>query len=704
MFKRINWIALSRGNLDVLVLSLIFSVVVALPLSRGVPVGRDWVRYWHPLLEFLNITGAYWDVLWQGGGGVLIYADPSSFAFDPIYLLLSQWLHYPSNAVLYLCVVWLTAVMCFLLFMRALNVGLCERLIGTIAYGFGGMGLCIGLVQFIPIYFHFPIFALTFLQFCRRGDRLRLFLAVGSAYYFLYTAVPNIAFLSLFGALLILQGDYRKKLLLVCVCAVPLLIFPYGALLEAYAAGSVAARSGWHLWSMHPSRLVAFFVPEFMQRNPISVWWGNKYGVPGSYESYFFSLSLPLAALSGLTIFPLGMLGGFQLLGTLFFVASFIGCLPARVVAALGHIPVFWVSYPEKYLVAAVPILLACASIALSRASDAQLRRAIIKIIFLSFIIIIATVLFVPRFSAYLQMLTLSVKLLLMSQAVIMGIALYGSRNGISYRPVSRGLLLFSVVPWLLVPYSDARKVVDGFWLVKQERSEFYRIHKQRLQGQIFHFHQQATLDYCHEVYTEKYMTKCAEYDASFYFKLTNYSPRHLISFGHFLRLASNPYEEIVNFKPRYYVITKEARPREFCQTMVNNFPSIISCNIVTDSAYRGDLDLIEFAHKNTVSVHPDSTPQRLMINVFAQYDQIRVPFFPPAGAKVLLNGKDVPFSVDEFGTVIKAGKGTSLVEIVHTKRTLKILVLLSMLSAVCISLILYAMKKRGRLLWARTA
>lgn len=658
------WLSKNAGDLLNFFIVIMLFAVAGIHLVDDVPGGRDWGRYWHPVLEYLQLTKSYFGIVWQAGGGIVPASDPSSLVYDPFYRLLAVFFAYGVAIKVYLLTYWMASALCFSAVLARFGVMLPIRAMAVMAFTLSGTALSVITAQFIPLYFAMPAAALAFLRYCEKKNASSYLMAVLAFYMCGYTAVPNIFAVVVIGAIVSLRGSPQLvPFIKVLVGASVPLIVPYFALVCAILNSQTPEAGGqWSLWTFHPVRLLALVLPEFMQKSPYAIWYNYWYMRPGSGESYFPSIALPFMTLVGLfrNWFSIPASDGALRLCRRFFVLLLalmlcmsIGLLPAGLHYYISKIPVFWVNFPEKFFVAIIPIAIAVSAVSLHHMNRRQMLAALGAWVLLLVVCGVNNWVVSDNFRNYIRTVSWQIYLLMGAQ-LLFGMLAALMRNR---RKFFGAFIVVSSLAFLPFPFSDAMHIFGELNDIRRMRSPLLRTFESEMRGKIVLFHPMASMNGCVARHGDDYLRFCAEYEISTYASFGMFTIGGAFSFTNFKRMGFYGFRQsVLNLKPDYVVITDADNPRRFCKDMLEGELSILGCEVLGKSHPDSELIVIKLKHANELAVHPDFTPYTIDIDVKARRDRVRVPFVLHRGWSARLDGQPTEVTRDAFGTIFDIG------------------------------------------------
>jgi hypothetical protein len=680
----------------------------------GLPQGRDWDRYWLPLLEYFNAVHGEHGVIWQVAGGVLPSYDPSSLTFDPLMWILNHTLVHPLPVKLYLCTLLLISMTLFTELCLALGANALWCFICSCSYVFGGLSMAVVGEQFIPIYYHIPIFSFFIhrtLQEARPGKAL-LFGAALSTYYLAYSAVPGIALLCIvaWG----LAATQRKRLstyAVVLALAAPFIAAAYWPLIRARLTHITPLLGDFTIWSFHPIRLISMAIPEPMQ---MAYWFNHRLGQAGSQEAYFRAIHLPMAALVAPAIYAMHIIKNrrldgpgifFLLLSLTGFFFSTVGFWPSLLQKIFTLLPFFSFRYPEKFLLLAFPTLLIGTSVVASRASLKAQAFALLCMMSIILGTALAYARTIPSFLAFLHAYgQLPLGLLAIQIALILIASLAALTK---YRNIYTLLMAASIFTWLPFSILNGANVFKFDAAASYNHTGFIGSTQELVRGQTLFIAPSALFSGCQarKDLNSDLDEPCT--DHGFYsgrFSFTTYSNVSNFSF-HPLAALRTPFDDlgiaIANLKPRFVILSRYEFPKEFCNKLVENLITIKSCKLLYKNTDESGLALLELEHLNTFAIDPSTTPFRLDVILSRSLDQIRIPFVvPPGGWITNKDGKKLEYKNDAFGIILDKSSvpvGQSIAHIHYDRRVLKESLLATLLCTIFISapLLVLLMKRK---------
>lgn len=659
-------------------IAILFLLMVAFIFKDGtIPLGRDWVRYWHPYFEYFSRNGPVYGVLWQLGGGILPIYDPSTFLFDPLFLAVTKYISYPSNTTVYVLSQWMFGVFAFESFLEVVGVGAASRLVGAIAFGWGGLSLSLVLDQFYPLYFRMPIMALALFlsirsihanekqsfstslkQSCLLAANGILLAWVG------YTAVPNVFVFLLMGVYLSLSKFRDRKIWMgIILWSTPLLSFPYVSLIYAKIS-NLTPDSYLAQWAFHPARLLSLILPEFIVTPSRDAYWMNfMFGISGGAEPYFRSITLPMVSLTGLFCFTRSAgAARWLVLGITLLASSMVGLAPTDLHTFISKIPIFAGRYHEKFLIGAIPILLAVSAISFSRASIKKRGLGLFMLFAVALGVAATDVLVYPKLIKTMDSWAPGTYLTIAFQFVCL---LFSAFFYIRFqRRIATAFFVVSIFGYAPVAFVNLRQStgelgVFAFDGSNESEFAFIREFGKRIERESLFIHPDAELGNCLHRSESEINPKCDGFLSGGWLGLMSYMVRGgYTSFYGFRDLViKSPQEVIVATKPRFVVVRKDRDPRQFCLNLIRYEQSIVNCTPVFAKTYSGPLALVEVKHMNEVQVISHGDPYRIDLKVKARYSKVRVPFLIPPGGEVILDGTITTAEKDTFGSILNVGQ-----------------------------------------------
>lgn len=632
-------------------------LILSYPLLSGLlPMGRDWVRYWHPHLHYFKTVGTSFGVVWQEGGGFLTSYDPSTLAWDPGWQLISRIFSYDTSIAIYLLMYLWIGVICFYL--------LCARRIDTLlasitaaSYACSGLVLSVMHQQFLPIILVAPIAVYTYEKFVEKQNYINLVCSILAFYYVGYSAVPNLVVLCwVFGFISEWKSNKIKNYLIISLYAAVLLIPAYSGLILSKLMGLAPDSTGWYNWSFSIPRVISMIIPEGGFDEPKKIWYSHMFGGDShKVEPYFRSVLLPFWIFSSWIGYIFTVKSHKNYLAVfaaiLIILMSLIGYAPNIIIDTAWHVPFFWSRYPEKFLLLLVPLVFYSAALFIN--NNLEKPKKIVSSFVLSFVFLGLIFLYNSlKYSGFLMAISLVEKttwILLLSSIVISVVAIT-----IRTLKLKLALLILASILWAPLSIQQFNSARSKLSYIVTKRSNFLQLHENLMLNSRIYIHPSASVSYCMARSKNVNPFGCSDYDFGAYFLLSTYTNVSAGSFNNYKYIGNDLLEnQVANYKPKYLIFSRAVyEPEKVCSLLLN-MDSITSCTNVTNAQYGGEIVLLELKHKNNFTILGSSTPGRLDLGLVPAYDAVRVPFFPPPFSEVMVDDKTYKYELDPYGLVV---------------------------------------------------